>query len=1111
MIQYSASSWAPTSHSTEAVFITRPLADTQEYLFRQLLTESGIQPHEVSYIEMDGTGTQAGDAVGMTSVLNTFAWDKSRPRNMPLHLGSVKFEFGHGESASDFTSLINVLLIMQKNRVPPHCGPRLRSINFSHRSGRAKSATFILLRLRLSGCVRSIASAELLSITSPAGGNTALLLEDAAVKDDAALRKNLQALADYIGSGTSPNVLSRIAYITTARRMHHSRRLVAPPVSFFFAGQGAQEIPMGRDIYENIASFREDIVNFDYIGRAHGFASSLPLVTDAAKLRHLRLWQKRGLVPSYVIGHSLEEFAALRMEGVLSISEKLYLAGERASLLEGKCTAGSHGMLSVKASAAEIKRVVADMAVQVACFNGSEDTVLSGANEDIDKVSEKLSGRGVQSAKLVLPSAFHSSQVDSMLEELEQLSGRLKSHAPTVPVISTLLGRVIAEAGFFGPGYIQRHCRDPVNFLRALEAAQSAGIMDPNGLGIEIGRKEDTFKTLSEVLGVLHLAGVLVNWDEYHLQKIVEEEISSTHARIVIESDFNDPELLPVALDHRVNGLVLCPRDYLAKKNDNGGGLLPDVGNMIVEKALLVEETDTRLLRALLDFDWSTHHGMMGVYSADNSGKRTVSEPCSVHHQPTATGSLTRQLKPLALLDPTQHQSTATGCPYRTSAQSAPGLAYKLFLSVVQYGPSYHDMEEIAFDSSGLEATTKVRCNKAKASFTMNCNDSLDLSDHDFINHGWRFMRCSEPSSADYVYQRHVRMQPVGDKHSLYSGDVFVLRDNKIVAHYGAVTFQKVARRVLEMLLPAPKPKNIPVRSISTTGSRPRPGSVPRKISADKTPQASTMMCCVHIADMGVDSLISLTILGTFRETLNLDVPASLFKHWLREYLGFPLSGTSSDDASIVSSTENVTAVTTPMAVAGEDLIKGSPVGSPEAVSAMIMAILAEEIGISTKELAKADEYDLAEVSLNSLLSLMVLGRVREEWGIDLPADLFMESNSPLAITVARPAHRLFSCVLTVSGSSTSYAMLPTISLSVCVYSMNCPYMRKPQDLKYALQDLTPPYMAEIRCRQPQGPYNLAGWSAGGIAAYDAAQYLVQQGETVERLFLRNSPNPIGL
>ncbi|KAF7597126.1 hypothetical protein BBP40_009464 [Aspergillus hancockii] len=89
--------------------------------------------------------------------------------------------------------------------------------------------------------------------------------------------------------------------------------------------------------------------------------------------------------------------------------------------------------------------------------------------------------------------------------------------------------------------------------------------------------------------------------------------------------------------------------------------------------------------------------------------------------------------------------------------------------------------------------------------------------------------------------------------------------------------------------------------------------------------------------------------------------------------------------------------------------------------------------------------------------------------------------------------------------------MVPAISANVQVYGLNCPYMKNPEDLTCALQDLTPSYVAEIRDRQPRGPYNLSGWSAGSIAAYDAAQSLVQQGETVNRLILLDSPNPISL
>ncbi len=62
-------------------------------------------------------------------------------------------------------------------------------------------------------------------------------------------------------------------------------------------------------------------------------------------------------------------------------------------------------------------------------------------------------------------------------------------------------------------------------------------------------------------------------------------------------------------------------------------------------------------------------------------------------------------------------------------------------------------------------------------------------------------------------------------------------------------------------------------------------------------------------------------------------------------------------------------------------------------------------------------------------------------------------------------------------------------------------------------------YVAEIKRRQPKGPYTLAGWSAGGILAYEAAQRLVEEEKeeertmvvAVERLILIDSPNPIGI
>lgn len=85
-----------------------------------------MTPESVGYVEMHGTGTQAGDAREMESVLSTFANPSAKPRDgaHPLFLGSAKANVGHGESVSGIIALIKVLLMMEKNEIPPHIGIR---------------------------------------------------------------------------------------------------------------------------------------------------------------------------------------------------------------------------------------------------------------------------------------------------------------------------------------------------------------------------------------------------------------------------------------------------------------------------------------------------------------------------------------------------------------------------------------------------------------------------------------------------------------------------------------------------------------------------------------------------------------------------------------------------------------------------------------------------------------------------------------------------------------------------------------------------------------------------------------------------------------------------
>lgn len=321
----------------------------------------------------------------------------------------------------------------------------------------------------------------------------------------------------------------------------------------------------------------------------------------------------------------------------------------------------------------------------------------------------------------------------------------------------------------------------------------------------------------------------------------------------------------------------------------------------------------------------------------------------------------------------------------------------------------------------------------------------------------------------------------------------------------------------------------------------------------------SDMVDNLVFADYGVDSLLSLTIIGRVREELSLDLESSVFvdhptiNHLKRLLLQM------AQDSSDESSSEPESAFSSNGASTDVSSAEYSGYLSPpekEAYSPQnttlneIQSILADEIGVSSDDIS--GQGNLGEMGMDSLLSLTVLGRIRETLDLDLPSDFFLENQTlgdiqtalnlkPEAVTnpttLSSPspvskAHAVQYPPATSillqgnpkiaikklflfpdgSGSATSYATLPNISSDVCVYGLNCPYMKTPQDLTCSLDELTVPYVEEIRRRQPKGPYNFGGWSAGGICAYDAARHLIlKEGETVERLLLLDSPFPIGL
>lgn len=540
-----------TNHSAEAVSITHPCAENQAFLFDKVLKECNVPCNDVNYVEMHGTGTQAGDGIEMESVTSVFAPRQNRRRpDQPLYVGAVKSNIGHGEAVSGVSALIKVLLMLQKSKIPPHTGIK-KQINKNFAPDLKERNVNIAFQatpfLRPAGGRRTV----FINNFSAAGGNTAMLLQDGpeipkeptsdpratqvvtvSAKSLAAFKRTLGRYEAYLAANANVG-LPDLAYTVSARRAHYTYRaafavqsipqlqsalkalqdqthspipLAAPQIAMAFTGQGSQYTGMGQKLFDTSKQFRGDIEEFNEIALRQGLPSIMPLIDGTVEVQHLpptvvqlgmcciqmaltRLWATWGITPSVVIGHSLGEYAALQAAGVLSIADTIYLVGMRAQLLEQKCTAGTHAMLAVRSPVAGLQDVVANSQgkIEIACINGVSDTVLSGTMGDIDAVAQKLADAGQKCTKLKLPFAFHSSQVDPILADFEKLASSVKYHAPRVPVISPLLSDVVSVGGVFDAFYLSRHCRKTVDFVGGLSAGMSTATISDTSLWLEVG------------------------------------------------------------------------------------------------------------------------------------------------------------------------------------------------------------------------------------------------------------------------------------------------------------------------------------------------------------------------------------------------------------------------------------------------------------------------------------------------------------------------------------------------------------------------------------------------------------------------------------------------